>query len=35
MPEIIPSNFAENLSKSDFTGRLAEYPVATAGEKVR
>lgn len=32
-PEIIPSNFEEDLPKSMFEGRLADYPVATAGEK--
>ncbi|KAL7419821.1 hypothetical protein Q5752_005737 [Cryptotrichosporon argae] len=33
VPEIVPSTFAEDLPKADFAGRLAEYPVATAGEK--
>ncbi|BEJ11275.1 hypothetical protein CspHIS471_0106970 [Cutaneotrichosporon sp. HIS471] len=32
-PEIIPSTFSEDLSKGDFEGRLADYPIATAGEK--
>ncbi|ORY25250.1 inosine triphosphate pyrophosphatase-like protein [Naematelia encephala] len=32
-PEIIPSTFAENLPKSRFQGHLADYPIATAGEK--
>ncbi|CAD6582013.1 MAG: hypothetical protein TREMPRED_003155 [Tremellales sp. Tagirdzhanova-0007] len=32
-PEIIPSTFAEDLPKSSFHGRLADYPIATAGEK--
>lgn len=34
IPEIIPSTFAENLPKSMFEGRLSDYPIATAGEKV-
>jgi len=34
-PEIIPSTFAEDLPKVTFQGRLADYPIATAGEKVR
>ncbi len=33
-PEIIPSTFEEDLSKADFEGHLADYPIATAGEKV-
>ncbi len=33
-PEIISSTFAEDLPKASFEGRLAEYPIATAGEKV-
>ncbi|TXT11028.1 hypothetical protein VHUM_01779 [Vanrija humicola] len=32
-PEIVPSTFDEDLPKSMFEGRLADYPVATAGEK--
>jgi septum formation protein len=32
-PEIIPSTFAEDLPKGSFEGRLADYPIATAGEK--
>ncbi|RXK38823.1 septum formation protein Maf [Tremella mesenterica] len=31
-PEIVPSTFAEDLPKSQFES-LADYPVATAGEK--
>lgn len=33
-PEIIPSKFAEDLPKAEFEGRLGDYPIATAGEKV-
>jgi hypothetical protein len=33
-PEIVPSTFAEDLPKGSFEGRLADYPIATAGEKV-
>jgi septum formation protein len=33
-PEVIPSEFAEDLPKSQFEGKLADYPIATAGEKV-
>ena len=33
-PEIFPSTFAEDLPKGSFEGRLADYPIATAGEKV-
>jgi hypothetical protein len=33
-PEIIPSTFAEDLPKGSFEGRLGDYPIATAGEKV-
>ncbi|RSH94370.1 hypothetical protein EHS25_004173 [Saitozyma podzolica] len=32
-PEVIPSEFAEDLPKSQFEGKLADYPIATAGEK--
>lgn len=32
-PEIVPSTFAEDLPKGSFEGRLADYPIATAGEK--
>ncbi|KAK0549697.1 hypothetical protein OC846_001626 [Tilletia horrida] len=33
-PEIIPSNFAEDLPKSDYAGEAAyEYPVATSSHK--
>lgn len=33
-PEIIPSKFAEDLAKDLYDGNLADYPIATAGEKV-
>ncbi|KAL1410174.1 hypothetical protein Q8F55_004179 [Vanrija albida] len=33
-PEIVPSTFDEDLPKAMFEDRLADYPVATAGEKV-
>lgn len=33
-PEIIPSTFPEDLPHADFAGRLSEYPIATAKEKV-
>ncbi len=33
-PEIIPSNFEENLPKSAYAHNLADYPMATAAEKV-
>ncbi|EJT46125.1 hypothetical protein A1Q1_05336 [Trichosporon asahii var. asahii CBS 2479] len=33
-PEIIPSTFAEDLPKGSFD-KLSDYPIATAGEKVR
>ncbi|GFZ42878.1 hypothetical protein JCM24511_00596 [Saitozyma sp. JCM 24511] len=29
-PEIIPSEFAEDLPKTQFEGKLADYPIATA-----
>ncbi|KAI9632308.1 inosine triphosphate pyrophosphatase-like protein [Dioszegia hungarica] len=32
-PEIIPSKFAEDLAKDLYDGNLADYPIATAGEK--
>ncbi|KAK4685448.1 hypothetical protein P7C73_g4703, partial [Tremellales sp. Uapishka_1] len=32
-PEIIPSTFAENLPHASYAGNLADYPIATAGEK--
>jgi hypothetical protein len=33
-PEIVPSDFAENLSHLEFADDLQQYPVATATEKV-
>lgn len=33
-PEIVPSTFAEDLPKDQYEGNLADYPIATAGEKV-
>ncbi|KAI5453730.1 hypothetical protein NCC49_005545 [Naganishia albida] len=32
-PDIIPSTFAENLPHGSYSNALAEYPIATAGEK--
>lgn len=34
-PEIVPSTFAEDLPHDQYADNLADYPIATAGEKVR